>query len=165
MPLKPAQSAQGGQQVDLGQLTAQQLMQVKKQLDDELEHLNSSFNQLRNAQARFDECSKSIQSGISDAKDGSEILVPLTTSLYVPGTLASRETVIVDVGTGFYVEKTAAAAITFYTDKTKELGSNLKDLESILQGKSNNLRVVEDGSSTALLSGRPKLLTDYLKQC
>ena len=33
------------------------------------------------------------------------ILVPLTTSLYVPGTLADREKVIVDVGTGFYVEK------------------------------------------------------------
>ena len=33
------------------------------------------------------------------------ILVPLTTSLYVPGTLADPENVIVDVGTGFYVEK------------------------------------------------------------
>ena len=34
-----------------------------------------------------------------------EILVPLTTSLYVPGKLADRKKVIVDVGTGFYVEK------------------------------------------------------------
>lgn len=33
------------------------------------------------------------------------ILVPLTGSLYVPGKLASKDTVIVDVGTGFYVEK------------------------------------------------------------
>ena len=33
------------------------------------------------------------------------ILVPLTTSLYVPGTLADTSNVIVDVGTGFYVEK------------------------------------------------------------
>ena len=36
---------------------------------------------------------------------GKPILVPLTTSLYVPGTLADTENVIVDVGTGFYVEK------------------------------------------------------------
>jgi hypothetical protein len=36
---------------------------------------------------------------------GKPILVPLTTSLYVPGTLADPENVIVDVGTGFYVEK------------------------------------------------------------
>jgi prefoldin alpha subunit len=38
-------------------------------------------------------------------KLGKPILVPLTTSLYVPGTLADPDNVIVDVGTGFYVEK------------------------------------------------------------
>lgn len=36
---------------------------------------------------------------------GRTILVPLTSSLYVPGTLADPDNVIVDVGTGFYVEK------------------------------------------------------------
>lgn len=34
-----------------------------------------------------------------------EILVPLTSSLYVKGELADREKVLVDVGTGFFVEK------------------------------------------------------------
>lgn len=33
------------------------------------------------------------------------MLVPLTTSLYVPGTIADTDKVIVDVGTGFFVEK------------------------------------------------------------
>jgi len=36
-------------------------------------------------------------------------------------------------------------ATKFYEAKVEELGTNLKDLESIVQGKSNNLRVVEDG--------------------
>lgn len=36
---------------------------------------------------------------------GTSVLVPLTPSLYVPGQLASTSTVLVDVGTGFYVEK------------------------------------------------------------
>jgi hypothetical protein len=39
----------------------------------------------------------------TDGKD--DILVPLTSSLYVKGKLADREKVLVDVGTGFYVEK------------------------------------------------------------
>lgn len=43
----------------------------------------------------------------TDGKD--EILVPLTSSLYVKGTLADREKVLVDVGTGFYVEKVCYA--------------------------------------------------------
>ena len=34
-----------------------------------------------------------------------QILVPLTNSLYVRGSLSDASHVIVDVGTGFYVEK------------------------------------------------------------
>ena len=33
------------------------------------------------------------------------ILVPLTSSLYVPGKLQGAENVIIDVGTGYYVQK------------------------------------------------------------
>lgn len=36
------------------------------------------------------------------------ILVPLTNSLYVRGELSDPKHVIVDVGTGFYVEKVGA---------------------------------------------------------
>ena len=39
------------------------------------------------------------------AEAGKKILVPLTNSLYVGGTLNDPDHVIVDVGTGFYVEK------------------------------------------------------------
>jgi hypothetical protein len=38
-------------------------------------------------------------------------------------------------------------ATKFYEAKVVELDSNCKDLEAIVQGKSNNLRVVEDGKS------------------
>ncbi|KFY83877.1 hypothetical protein V498_07878, partial [Pseudogymnoascus sp. VKM F-4517 (FW-2822)] len=58
-------SSQGGQTVDLGGLSTQQLSQVKKQLDEELEHLTSSFTQLRAAQAKFRECLNSIATGVS----------------------------------------------------------------------------------------------------
>lgn len=48
-----------------------------------------------------------VGSGGKGAQDGkgNEILVPLTSSLYVKGQLVDREKVLVDVGTGFYVEK------------------------------------------------------------
>ena len=147
MPPQPAskEAPEQGQGIDLATLTPQQLMQFKKQLDDELETLNNSFNSLRGAQTRFSECYKSIDAGVKSLQEGKSILVPLTTSLYVPGTLASRDKVLVDVGTGFFVEKTTEDAKTFYTDKSKELGQNLKELENILQGKANNLRMVEEG--------------------
>jgi prefoldin alpha subunit len=73
--------------------------------------------------------------------------VPLTQSLYVPGQLASTSTVIVDVGTGFYVEKSTSDAVKFYSGKVDELSKNLSDLEKVVQGKNENLRIVEEGES------------------
>ncbi len=45
---------------------------------------------------------------------GTPILVPLTPSLYVPGNLAATDTVLVDVGTGFYVEKVTFVYLLSY---------------------------------------------------
>lgn len=46
-----------------------------------------------------------VTDGAVTTAAGKEVLVPMTTSLYVPGTMADTETVIVDVGTGYFVEK------------------------------------------------------------
>lgn len=121
--------------VDLATLSVQQLSSVKKQLDDELEHLSTSFSKLRAAQTKFRECIKSIQEGVvsyasgiwlekGDRERGTNhtdiladrpVLVPLTTSLYVPGRLADSDRVIVDVGTGFYVEKVGSEPLHMVT--------------------------------------------------
>ncbi|KAL8835285.1 MAG: hypothetical protein Q9170_003371 [Blastenia crenularia] len=137
------------QPVNLSTLPIPQLTSIKNQLTQELQHLTNSFTQLRAAQSKFRDCIKSIREGVEkEGKEGefvgAPILVPLTPSLYVPGKLASTQTVLVDVGTGFYVEKTPAVARQFYTSKVEELGKTLKDLETIVQGKQGNLSVVED---------------------
>ena len=62
----------------------------------------------------------------------------------MPGQLADTEHVLVDVGTGFYVEKTLDQAIKFYEGKVEEVGKNVKDLETIVNQKSQSLRVVEE---------------------
>jgi hypothetical protein len=54
--------------------------------------------------------------------------------------------------------QTTKDAIEFYNGKIEELGTNLKDLEGIIQGKSNNLRVVEEGRHTP-----PMLVLFYLR--
>lgn len=137
-------TSSGTESIRLENLSLQQLSQVKKQLDDELEHLTTSFSQLRVAQQKFRECIRSIEAGVTPSIEKKPILVPLTTSLYVPGTLADPDHVIVDIGTGFYVEKTTKEAKKFYDIRTTDIGTNLKSLEGIIQGKSNNLRIVEE---------------------
>ncbi|KAI1186038.1 prefoldin [Nemania serpens] len=130
--------------VNLDTLSVQQLTQVKNQLDQELEHLTTSFTQLQAAQSKFRDCLRCVQGGKASAlKENKPVLVPLTNSLYVGGTLSDASHVLVDVGTGFYVEKTLKSAAEFYEGKMTEVGGSLKELEVIVQGKTNNVRVIE----------------------
>jgi prefoldin alpha subunit len=68
----------------------------------DVESLSDNFAQLREAQARFSESADALSSIPPDGP-GRDVLVPLTGSMYVPGTLGGTEEVLVDVGTGFYV--------------------------------------------------------------
>ncbi|CAG8084912.1 unnamed protein product [Penicillium salamii] len=135
--------------VNLASLSVPQLRALQTRLTSELEHLTTSHTKLRAAQAKFRDCVRSITDGVTgNEKKGTdgrnEILVPLTSSLYVKGRLTDREKVLVDVGTGFYVEKTPAKATEFYDGKVKDLETNLVELEKIVQTKSTQLRVVEE---------------------
>lgn len=64
--------------------------------------------------------------------------------MYVPGKLADTETVIVDVGTGFYVEKSKIDARRFYDGKVKDIQTNLTKLEGVVNAKTENLRLIEE---------------------
>lgn len=123
--------------------------------------MTNSYQNLRVAQQKFKDCIVSVKDGVAGSAQGTcglnclhsdisniwldkTLLVPLTSSLYVPGKLASTSHVLVDVGTGFYVEKTTDDAITFYTGKVDELAGNIKELENVVNGKANNLRMIEE---------------------
>ena len=93
----------------------------------ELSHLTNSFAQLKQAQAKFRSCIESAKEVKPENKGtvkpvtghrqhsvdklyavDKTILVPLTSSLYVPGKLRDMENVIIEVGTGYYVQKVRA---------------------------------------------------------
>jgi prefoldin alpha subunit len=96
----------------------------------------------------------------------------LTNSLYVSGELSSSDKVLVDVGTGFLIEKVRcffpldgrdqiinilnvqklSSATKFYEGKVSELTANLKDLEIIIHRKQTNARTVEEGMANTLAS-------------
>ncbi|KAF3764905.1 Prefoldin alpha subunit [Cryphonectria parasitica EP155] len=143
----------GSQQqgVSLDSLSAQQLTAVKKQLDEEVDHLTTSFAQLQAAQIKFRDCLRCVktQGATSDKK---EVLVPLTNSLYAKGNISRPDRVLVDIGTGFFVEKDTKSAAEFYEGKIKDLSSNIADLEGIVQNKTNTLRAVEEVLKQKLLA-------------
>ena len=69
-------------------------------------------------------------------------LLPLTSSLYVPGRLSDPEKVIVDVGTGYFVEKSRADAKKHYQDKIADVTKNMEQLQDTIHRKQDNVRVV-----------------------
>jgi len=56
--------------VDLAQLDVQQLSQVKKQFDDEVQHLSNSYQNLKLAQQKFRDCVVSVKDGVADSVKG-----------------------------------------------------------------------------------------------
>lgn len=91
--------------VDLNDLSPQQLVDIKQQLEQEIQHLSDSFSKLKQAQAKFKDCIETVEKTSVKENDDKPILVPLTSSLYVPGKMSDIDTYMVDVGTGYFVEK------------------------------------------------------------
>ncbi|KIO32426.1 hypothetical protein M407DRAFT_241477 [Tulasnella calospora MUT 4182] len=125
-------------QVSVTDLDLPQLAEVKKQLDEELSHLSSSFAQLSKAQAKFKACIENVAE-VNPNNKGKAILVPLTSSLYVPGKLKDPEHVIIDVGTGYYVKKSRDDARKHYQKKADFVKSNLEKLQETIEKKQENM--------------------------
>ena len=61
---------------------------------------------------------------------------------------------LVDIGTGFYVEKSTADARRFYDGKIEDLGKNLGQIEDVVRQKTETLRAVEDGMRRKVVEGQ-----------
>lgn len=70
----------------------------------EIAYLTNSLQQLKAAQEKYSLSAASLDS-LTAENEGREVLVPLSGTLYAPGNLAADKKVLVDVGTGYYLEK------------------------------------------------------------
>ena len=129
------------QQISLQSLSLEQLNGLKSQLENELRQYSSSFGGLKQAQARFKESKLAIEN-LTPESEGKNILIPLTSSMYVPGKLKNVSNVLVDVGTGYYVEKNVKDASQFMERKVNFLQGNTDSLQELIEGKRNDLEMV-----------------------
>lgn len=97
----------------ISQLSVEQLKAVKEQSDLEVNLLQDSLNKIRTASIRLDNASSALND-LSRHPLGQIMLVPLTASLYVPGTLDDADNVLVDVGTGYFIEVNPAFFFPFF---------------------------------------------------
>lgn len=70
----------------------------------ELGVFQDSLQTLKIAKSKFAGSKDALEQISEDWKD-KEILVPLTGSMYVPGVVKQINKFVIDIGTGYYVEK------------------------------------------------------------
>ncbi|KAF4355588.1 hypothetical protein CsatB_026602 [Cannabis sativa] len=127
-------SSGGGGGLGIEKLSVEQLKAVKEQTDMEVNLLQDSLNNIRTATTRLDLASIALND-LSLRPQGKKMLVPLTASLYVAGTLDDADNVLVDVGTGYFIEKTMAEGKDYCERKINLLKSNFDQLLEVASKK------------------------------
>ncbi|XP_023513364.1 probable prefoldin subunit 5 [Cucurbita pepo subsp. pepo] len=133
---KGGSGGEGVRSLELEKMSVEQLKAIKEQTDMEVNLLHDSLNNIRTATSRLDNASAALHD-LSLRPQGKKMLVPLTASLYVPGTLDDADKVLVDVGTGYFIEKTMAEGKDYCDRKIKLLKSNFDQLIEVAAKKKN----------------------------
>ena len=82
--------------IKLDTLQLQDLVNLKKRVEGDFQTFVNSYNGFKYLTQKFDDCKILVKNINEQAKDGDEILVPLTNSLFVPGTIASTDEFMVE---------------------------------------------------------------------
>jgi prefoldin alpha subunit len=72
------------------------------------------------------------------------MLIPMTSSLYVPGKIKNVNKVLVDVGTGYFVEKEKEEAIKYVQRKLEMMYEKENEAAVGLMRKKESLKVTTD---------------------
>lgn len=149
-----------GGTVALGSLPPKQLQKIQADLQREVEIISASLVQLSNAVQRLS-ASRDNAERIGKMEKDTDIMVPITSSIYVPGKLEDTSKVLIDIGTGFFVEKSPEAAKEHFAkrasilkeeqDRTTQLHTQkrqqLEAVSAVLQRKTAELSAAAGSSS------------------
>jgi prefoldin alpha subunit len=128
-------------EIDIGQLSVEQLNNLKTSHENELRDLQGQLEQLAGAKNRFITARRSVTE-IENTPENTEMLVPLSQSLYVPGILESTDKVIVELGTGYYAEKGMDGARDLIDRKMALVQKSVESIEEVANKKRKNLEQI-----------------------
>jgi prefoldin alpha subunit len=113
--------------ISLDDLSLEQLDQLKQREENRLNAYGQRYQQLRSVSARLS-ASQSAVHGLPKSTDAGvpvvEAFVPLTESVYVPAIHDPDSPLLVDLGTGYYVEKSHQETMEFLDRKIRLVDAN-----------------------------------------
>ena len=114
---------------------------MRKQLEQEVKQLSDNFGQLRLAKSKYDQSRDALDT-MTPENEGKAVMVPLTQSMYVAGNIAGGDAVMVDIGTGYFVEKTVEGAKGYMKRRSDFLTERLTELEKVIVAKQRDSKMV-----------------------
>lgn len=117
-----------------GPLAAEDLMNARAQLEREIQYLDASLGQMKEVSERFTE-NVSLLQNYQELPAGKSVMVPLTASMFVSGSLKDPQRVMVDIGTGYFLDKNVKEAEEYYQQRTSFIHEQMERVEQVLNTK------------------------------
>ncbi|XP_014085870.1 PREDICTED: probable prefoldin subunit 5 [Bactrocera latifrons] len=129
------------EQIDLAKLSLEQLMQIRQEMEKEINSIQASLQTLYNCKAKYASSKEALES-FQPEWQNRQVLVPLTSSMYVPGRIKDLDNFVIDVGTGYYVEKNLESSKDYFMRRVDYLQEQIEKIEKIQIQKSRFLNAV-----------------------
>lgn len=111
-------------QLDLSNYNLQELANLKKSHEEDLQSFSNSLNSFRYLHRKLED-DKVIVSNLSKrADDDLDVLIPMSNSLYLPGKLVDKDKYIIDIGTGYMAERNSQQAVEALDHTSKVVKNN-----------------------------------------
>ena len=127
-------------EVPIEKLSIEQLNYVGQQIEKEIKNYSQYYSSLRAVNNKYLDNKEYIKQ-LKEYKD-KEILVPMTSSLYIPGKCSDVKKLTVEIGANFFVETTVEKAEKFCDRKLENLKINMDSIDKLIQEKNDQLNVV-----------------------
>ena len=127
-------------EIPIEKLSIEQLNYVGQQIEKDIKSYSQYYSSLRAVNNKYLDNKEYIKL-LKEYKD-KEILVPMTSSLYIPGKCADVKKVTIEIGANFFVETTIEKAEKFCDRKIESLKKNMDEIDKIIQEKNEQLNVV-----------------------
>ena len=120
-------------EIPLGQLNLEQLGQIGKQIEQDIQSLSGSYTSLKVVMNKFRD-NKVYIKNLINSKD-KEMLIPMTHSVYIPGKCSDISHLMVELGANYLVETDVKKSQEFCDRKIELLLINMDKIDKMIVEK------------------------------
>jgi prefoldin alpha subunit len=148
--------------IQLDSMSLEELHRLQQEEEGRMQALSGRYAALRQALARIQRGSAALTelaaaAGTTSSKnEAKEVMVPLTESVYVAGKIKDGNKLLVELGTGYYAEKSQKEALAFLERKERIVQMNLDNLQSAIRATGQNVEAIRITMQGKVLEIRAK---------